>query len=150
MVRHVDMEGYNRVYYISSGDTMSLSKIPNKGEYRVVYRARRILQSWWTTPITTLMSMVHAVWLVYMDAPDLMLLNGPGTCLVLVIAARVLSWIRIIRPTRVIFIESFARVASLSLTGRILLRLKLTNRFLIMWEELARLYDGVEYVGLLV
>ena len=80
----------------------------------------------------------------------MILTNGPGTCVMIIIASRILSFLRITGRARVIFIESFARVKKLSLSGKILLRFNLTDRFLVMWQELADAYKGVEYVGIVV
>lgn len=53
-----------------------------------------------------------------------------------------------IKHCRIIFIESFARVNKLSLSGKILIHL--VDRFLVMWPELAEKYDKAEYAGLLI
>lgn len=93
----------DRFYYISSGDSLSHQKLlqfesttssspdsskveNNQARVRVVARARNVMQSWWSTPFTASISLVDAVRLVYRDRPDLMICNGPGTCVMLVLA----------------------------------------------------------------
>lgn len=87
-------------------------------------RAREVGQSYLSSIFTTLYSFWYAIQLVGRVQPDLLLCNGPGTCLPLCVAAlcwRVLSLSLMPQEQfRVIFIESYCRVQTMSLTGRIL------------------------------
>ena len=47
--------------------------------------------------------------------------------------------------SRVIFVESWCRVESLSLTGRIMYWV--AHRFVVHWPELVRRYPRAEYLG---
>ena len=84
--------------------------------------------------------------------PDLILVNGPATALLVVLASLMLKFLGA-RGTRgkmrTIYVESWARVKKLSLTGRILLTGGMVNRILVQWEALARQGQG-EYKGALV
>ncbi|GKZ20650.1 UDP-N-acetylglucosamine transferase subunit [Aspergillus brasiliensis] len=113
--------------------------------------------------------------------PDLILTNGPATAVCVIVAARLLRlWLflcAIVSPSshkrstpqsdtvtdlepvpgtyqlRTIFVESWARVTTLSLSGKLLL--PLTDRFLVQWPALAgkRAWPGMketEYVGTLM
>jgi beta-1,4-N-acetylglucosaminyltransferase len=53
-----------------------------------------------------------------------------------------------IKKIEIIYIESFARVDTLSLTGRLLY--PFVDRFLVQWPELSNIFDKAEYKGLLV
>lgn len=104
-----------RTYIVSGGDELSARKAhqaekaragmqteaqtpKNKdgrkvSAYRVLTlpRARNVGQSWLTTPITTLRSLVSASWLVFAGPKlDVVLMNGPGTCVPLVAATYLL------------------------------------------------------------
>lgn len=119
-------------------------------------------------------SSVHPVY------PDVILTNGPATALCVVVAAKILRlWHAIFSalsclaylgqasassgrqdgepasrfPLRTIFIESWARVTSFSLSGKLLL--PLVDRFVVQWPNLEgrRAWPGMrktEYVGPLV
>lgn len=173
MLKTINLAQFSRrIYYISSDDSLSLQKAklleetqltPGSHEFRVVKRARKVKQRWSTTPTTTLLSFLDSMRLIYEDRPDLMLCNGPGTCVMLVLACLVLRVsstadfdIRLadrkqytrLKNCRIIFIESFARVNSLSLSGKILIHL--VDRFLVMWPELTQLHPRAEYAGMLI
>ena len=101
-------------------------------------RAREVGQSF----VTSVPSTLHALWacvhLIWTASPDLVLVNGPGTCVPVAFLARVTG-------ARVIFAESWCRVESLSLTGRVLYYV--AHRFVVHWPELARRYPRAEYLG---
>ena len=84
--------------------------------------------------------------------PDLIIANGPATA-VLVIAASLLLRFLNLRGTegkmRTIYVESWARVNSLSLSGKVLVACGMVNRMLVQWENLARNGQG-EFIGALV
>ena len=100
-----------RTYLVSEGDSLSAQKAialeglkatsaksPTKGGYQIltIPRARRVHQNIFTVPLTTLRSLLAALyhvtlapWLSGESAFDVLLLNGPGTCVVLCLAAYV-------------------------------------------------------------
>lgn len=111
-----------------------------------VPRAREVGQAWLSSALTTLWAFVHSALVVLRVRPDVVLCNGPGTCVPIVVAAYMLrfcGW----RHVRVVFVESFCRVQTLSLSGRLLYRL--ADRFIVQWPQLLRRYPRAEYVGLL-
>jgi beta-1,4-N-acetylglucosaminyltransferase len=143
-----------RTYVCSSGDSFSASKAAEfektlGGQCNIVtvHRARRVHQPLLTAPFTTLQCLYDCVVLLHTQ-PDLILTNGPGTGVCIVLAA-------IIRlflggdGMRTIFIESWARVKTLSLSGKILK--PFVDRFIVQWPDLVRSEgDRVEYLGPLV
>ena len=109
--------------------------------------------------------------------PDLILTNGPAAAVCIVLAAKLLRLLNAVSgpfighglrdyrspvgggkevaifPLRTIFIESWARVTSFSLSGKILL--PFVDRFLVQWPNLEgrRAWKGMretEYVGAIV
>ena len=85
---------------------------------------------------------------------DVLLCNGPGTCLPVIGAAALLDaalaagaplglgGARARARTRVVYVESVARVRELSLTARIARAAGLLDGLLVQWPELARRYAG--------
>ncbi|KZF25753.1 glycosyltransferase family 1 protein [Xylona heveae TC161] len=138
----------------------------------IIPRARRIHQSLWSTPISAVKCLLACFsvlrspsWTALNSAdkemvaakatytyPDLVLTNGPGTAVCVVLACLLLKCVGA-RGTqnklRTIYVESWARVRGLSLSGKILVRL--VDRFLVQWEALKGVGGGRgEYLGVLV
>jgi len=152
-----------RTYIISSGDSLSLAKVSELEAARadledsesgrakpawtakVIPRARKVHQSFWTAPITTVYSFGTCLQLFTLPSflpggtgarVDLILLNGPGSCVPIAIAAFLPRLIGLHSP-QLIYIESLARVKSLSLSGKIL-RI-FVDRFFVQWTGLSDL-----------
>lgn len=181
-----------RTYIVSSGDNFSATKIiqyelalhgrgARPASYVIVHvpRARRVHQSYFTAPFTTLLSFwscLLALCRRHPDQqclnlpeqfvspyPDLILTNGPATAVCVILAAKLIRlghfcrnfvrWSKSPSPSsvtgakprayhpatdelrlRTVFVESWARVKTLSLSGKILL--PFADRFLVQWPAL--------------
>jgi beta-1,4-N-acetylglucosaminyltransferase len=140
----------HRTYLVSSGDGFSALKAKEfertNTSYSIVTvrRARRVHQSFLTAPYTAILSLWDCLQVIQ-TKPDLILTNGPGTGVCVVIASIISSFFGQ-SSSRTIFIESWARVTTLSLSGRLLK--PLVNRFLVQWPQLKE--DRIEYIGPLV
>ena len=109
-------------------------------------RSREVAQSSLPSVWPPLVPLAACVRLVWTSRPDLLLVNGPGTCLPLVAAAVAARWARR-SPTRVAYVESIARTEALSLTGRLLYWLRLADLFFVQWEGLAAKLPRAVYAG---
>jgi len=72
--------------------------------------------------------------------PHLILTNGPATATILIFAAILLRFIGLPGAStkmRVIYVESWARVRKMSLSGKILVVTGMCERVLVQWECLA-------------
>ncbi|KAJ6625585.1 oligosaccharide biosynthesis protein Alg14 like-domain-containing protein [Mycena sp. CBHHK59/15] len=142
LISTLDFNRYSpRTYVISEGDSLSAQKASDlesakaatvpRDKYNIVTipRARRVHQPLLTTPPTAIYSLLSCIYRVTL-APilfpnptrtfaDVLILNGPGTCFVLCGAVYVNKFLGLPAP-RLIYIESFARVESLSLSGKLL------------------------------
>ena len=113
-------------------------------------RAREVGQSYLTSVFTPLRALWAAVRVAFSQRPDLLLVNGPGTCLPVVVATKVaaLGGCRLgLCRGRVCYVESIARTRSLSLTGRILYHLRLADLFLVQWPSLAERFPRATCAG---
>lgn len=146
---HSGEEGLCWVYAYSSGDLLSPKKVPSDSAVYCIPRARRVGQSWLTTVPSSMRALASSFWLVLTMNPRIIIGNGPGTCLLVIGAAKALRVVGIVQ-TRIIYVESMARVNKLSLSGSLAYRLKLTDRFIVQWPELKLRYPLTEYRGLLV
>ncbi|KAF7361839.1 UDP-N-acetylglucosamine transferase subunit ALG14 [Mycena venus] len=167
LISALDFNRYSpRTYVISEGDSFSAQKAQElessketnacPAQYMIltIPRARRVHQPLVTTPPTALYSLLLCIYHLTV-APfrqsssfaDVLILNGPGTCFVLCIAVYVNKFLGLAAP-RVIYIESFARVESLSLSGKLLY--PFVDRFIVQWPQLQTKAKGAEFHGLLV
>ncbi|KAF9131611.1 UDP-N-acetylglucosamine transferase subunit [Mortierella sp. GBA39] len=81
---------------------------------------------------------------------SVLLMNGPGTCLALALAVigTRMAGVPDDQTPDLVFVESFARVKTLSLAGRLLY--PLCDAFLVQWPGLVRQYPRSKYIGTLV
>lgn len=115
-------------------------------KYMQIYRSREVGQSYLTSIGTTLVAMVHAFWLIFKIRPDVILCNGPGTCIPLCIAGFCLKVFGVKRVT-IFYVESIARVRRLSLSGLLLYKLHLADQLFVQWPQLKQKYPNVQYLG---
>jgi beta-1,4-N-acetylglucosaminyltransferase len=109
-------------------------------------RSREVGQSWISTVWTTLVALLSTVRMVLHWNPRVLVVNGPGTCVPVVLAVWLWRFAGICR-SRVVFVESACRVETLSLTGRLMYML-LADRVLVQWPSLLAKYPQVEHVGI--
>ncbi|KAM9898357.1 hypothetical protein OXX59_004564 [Metschnikowia pulcherrima] len=149
----------SRTWLASSGDTASLLKARDFEEstmtnsssqihYAELYRARKVGESVVSSILSTTKSIYStAQKLRELPLPDVLLVNGPGTSVPVAYLLFMLKLIGVCK-TRVVYIESLARVHNLSLSGRLIL--PIADRFIVQWIPLATKYRRAEYYGILV
>lgn len=114
-----------------------------------VYRSREVGQSYLTSVWTTLIATAHALWLMIRIRPQVILCNGPGTCVPICIIAFLFKVVGI-RWSTIFYVESIARVKRLSLSGLLLYQLRIADEFYVQWPKLQRKYPRARYVGCLM
>ncbi|XP_014229196.1 UDP-N-acetylglucosamine transferase subunit ALG14 homolog [Trichogramma pretiosum] len=140
VLRHLDRANYApRVYVQAQTDRVSRQKVEefegDSEDYRLhaIPRSRRVGQSYLTSIFTTARATLHAFPLIFREKPDLLLCNGPGTCVPLCLVALFFNAL-LFRETKIVFVESFCRVERFSLSGRILYYL--ANHTIVQWPKL--------------
>ncbi len=96
-------------------------------------RSRKVGQSYFTSIFTTLFALWFAFLLVFKHRPDIIITNGPGTCIPLCFSVLLLNFFRIL-SCKIVYVESVARVKHLSLSGKIMSRF--SDMFIVQWPEL--------------
>jgi beta-1,4-N-acetylglucosaminyltransferase len=136
-----------------------------EGTYDIVTvpRARAIHQSLLTAPWSSLACLWSCMRVLTahpgghgrLDFPDLILCNGPATATMLVFASvllRFCNWYGCASrgKMRTVYVESWARVKKLSLSGTLLSRV--VDRFVVQWPDLMQNVAAgrAEYLGFLV
>jgi beta-1,4-N-acetylglucosaminyltransferase len=128
----------------------SVNAVPADAAFLPIPRSREVGQSYVTAAWSTLLAFVACLRLVAAVSPDLLLVNGPGTCLPVCLAAALLRALRVIRPCRIVFVESVCRVCGLSLTGKLLYHGRVADRVMVQWPSLVDAYPRAQFVGTLL
>ncbi|KAI2632305.1 glycosyltransferase family 1 protein [Hypoxylon sp. NC1633] len=121
---------------------------PGTFDIKYFRRGRAVHQSWSTTPFTALVSFVDTFDVlttttsrgdqVY-EYPAIIVTDGPASGFFALLAARILKVFCLVPEScmKTIFIESWARVTSLSLSGRLIKYLNLADIFILQYRDLA-------------
>lgn len=139
------------IFLVAACDEISRQKLSqsslvhkHRAEIVLIKRSRRVGQSYLSSVWTTLAALLESAFIYLHHRPDLIICNGPGTCIPICLVAKLFPFKR----TSVIFVESFCRIQSLSLSGQILYYI--ADHFLVQWPFLAEKYRRSQYIGLLV
>jgi beta-1,4-N-acetylglucosaminyltransferase len=163
----------HRVWVLTEGDQRSereivrfeewLSGQGTKGgtyEVRQIPRARKVHQPWRTVPFTVL----RCLWHVYSTLttaysyptkecryPNAIITTGPGTGFIVCLGGWILRILGLIPQGRchTVYIESIARVETLSLTGKLFRLTNIADHFIVQHEKVAKKYhlDAVPYLA---
>lgn len=159
LIESIEWKYFTRTWVLSSTDESSLSKVQEversliakkeEPKYLMVPRARNINEGLLLSIKSTLISFISiSLAIIRLPVlPSILLLNGPGTSVPLAYFIFILKFLGLCK-TRIVFIESLARVNSLSLSGVLLL--PISDRFIVQWPYLSQKYKRAEYYGILV
>ncbi|KAM0330956.1 hypothetical protein ACHAQA_003913 [Verticillium albo-atrum] len=166
----------HRRYIASSGDAMSLKHVKtfedvlrdthgeaHIGTYdiHIVTRARKVHQPLLTTPITALRSVLEIFPLLTTSPfagsrqrqqhPDIIITNGPATGFFVGLASYFLRLFYLAPEDvmQILYVESWARIKTLSLTGKLFHYTNITDTFLVQHGPVAQQY-GLTNAGCLV
>lgn len=142
IVEYLNFENYSpRVYIYAQTDQLSAKKVRDledgNEDYKVVqiYRSREVRQSYLTSIWTTAFATLNCLPILWRESPELILCNGPGTCVPLCVVAFLFKALCITQSV-IVFVESFCRVKSFSLTGKILYYL--ADHVIVQWAYLSK------------
>jgi len=145
---HAFENGPNR-YARLEHDLPAESHVEPSYEVLKIPRSREVRQSWLTSLFTTIFAVFYAIPLVCHTHPDLLLCNGPGTCIPICLMVKFVRFFKIVQ-TRVVFVESICRVQTLSLSGKILYHGRIADEIIVQWPELKVNYPRVRFIDRIV
>ncbi|PFH60761.1 hypothetical protein XA68_10375 [Ophiocordyceps unilateralis] len=174
-----DLQSFHRRYLLSSGDRVSSHQLqdyearltslcraegtePGSYDVHTVMRARRVYQSLLTTPLTAIACVLSVLSVLLspppanatgrqLPYPTLVFSNGPGTGFCVALAAHLLKMFCVVPENvmRFVYIESWARISTLSLTGRLLLCSGMADALYVQHKKVAAKY-GLPCAGEMV
>ncbi|XP_068438268.1 UDP-N-acetylglucosamine transferase subunit ALG14 [Clinocottus analis] len=147
-----------RHYVIADTDGMSEEKIctfenskhsDSESQFTIcrIPRSREVHQSWNSSVLSTLDALRYSLPLVFRLRPDMVLCNGPGTCVPLCVAGLLLGILGM-KKVLIVYVESICRVETLSLTGKILY--PISDYFFVQWSTLRDKYPKSIFLGRIV
>jgi beta-1,4-N-acetylglucosaminyltransferase len=153
VVRKLKTDKYTpRSYVVAESDMTSIEKVVEiekkpESELKIhrITRSRKVHQSYFSSIFTTLQSFFDCLKLMIIERPNLILCNGPGTCVPVCLVAFLFKVFYINSSCKIAFIESYCRVKSLSLTGWLLLYL--SDIFVVQWPQISKVSRKVLYFG---
>lgn len=83
-------------------------------------------------------NIMRSIVIVLKEKPDVMISTGAGACVPICFFAKIFG-------AKVVYIESFAKIHSPTITGKIIYHF--ADKFYIQWEELKVYYPKAEYRG---
>lgn len=115
-------------------------------------RAREVGQSYLSAVWTTIIGLLNSISIIHKNKPRICITNGPAISVTITLAIRFLQMITLgcYYQCNVIYVESFCRTKTLSLSGKLIYHLRLANEFYVQWSELKLMYNRSRYRGLLV
>lgn len=140
-----------RYYVVAEGDENSVNKLlqieTDKEKFKifVIRRSRQVHQSYLSSVKTTLLSFLDCLPILIHAKPNLILTNGPGTCVPICIVAFMMKVFFYNSSCKITFIESFCRVKTLSLSGWILLYI--SDIFVVQWPAIKNISRKIQYFG---
>ncbi|XP_037550346.1 UDP-N-acetylglucosamine transferase subunit ALG14 homolog [Nematolebias whitei] len=159
LMEHLSAAYTPRHYVIADTDRMSEEKICTFESSRAasdsethfticrIPRSREVHQSWSSTVISTLNALRFSLPLVFRLQPDMVLCNGPGTCIPPCVAGLLLGVLGV-KKVLIVYVESICRVQTLSLTGQILYLV--SDYFFVQWPSLRDKYPKSVFLGRIV
>jgi beta-1,4-N-acetylglucosaminyltransferase len=143
-----------RIYIMAYNDNLSLIKAKDyekdSKNYKIIRlpRPRQVGQSYLSSIPYFVYACIYSFFIIFRHGfLSILITNGPGTSLPLSLMGLYFSWFWGY-PIQFLFIESFARVHNLSLTGKLLY--PLISNFIVQWPQLKSKYSRTQYCGLLI
>lgn len=132
----------------------------NKVQYHAIGKARQVNAgkiSSILSILTTFLSIIalfvkEKSFFLFNHKNTLLLVNGPGTCVLLCTLFQALKVVSLSTYSnfKIVYIESLARCNNLSMTGLLIYYLKLSDEFIVQWQEMCEKYKDSKYYGILV
>lgn len=155
ILHEINKDNYTpRIYVAADSDKNSYNKViefegtSTDHKFIKIFRSRNVGQSYFTSIFTTIQATIASVPMIYWEKPDLLMCNGPGTCVPLCLITFLFRLVCINTNCRIVFIESFCRIQSLSLTGRIMIWF--ADLFVVHWDEQRKFSNKIECFGKLI
>lgn len=140
MLRLVNLLGtkHEYEYVIGKDDEFSEKKIKIKGDIFRIRKTREIKESIAKSALKQIPACIEARKILKRSKADAVIACGPNIAVPIIFMSKLMG-------KKVIFIESWSRVYSRSLSGRF--AYKFADLFFVQWPEMKKLYPNAIYAG---
>lgn len=131
-------------YYVTGRDSAVLKSSYEESRFYLIPKTTSMSETSVLMKVkSVLASLFSSVKLVRKIKPDAIVCVGSSMSIPLYLAAKMLRFNKV----KTVFIESITRTDAISKTGKILLKLKLVDRFYAQWPQLEDLSRRIVYKG---
>ncbi|KFD47404.1 hypothetical protein M514_11715 [Trichuris suis] len=138
------------LFMVADNDPLSVTKVKDAYGPTVhitsITRCRQVKQPIASTFLPGIISLLQSFAEIFRMRPELILCNGPGTCIPICMAAFLMDLL-LFRTCHIIYVESICRVTTLSLSGRILYYTRIADHLFVQWPQLQQKYWRTVYIG---
>lgn len=136
ILKHSESDYSNFTFWISEGDILSNAKIDKECKKVIVPRPRKVKEPLFRCLLRLPKCICSTIIKILHNWPSKIVCNGPGLCFVVACCAKLMRFFLIgsLPKVLVVYIESVARVKTLSLTGKLMRYV--ADRFIVQWPEL--------------
>lgn len=154
MLSKLNFNKFTDVFFVSSHndkssenkvkETIKINDFKNtKFHFEKIYRSRNVGQSFKSSIFTTIYSFFQSLGIILKTRPNLVVSNGPGVAVPIIYMGFILKLLFILQEFKILFIESYCRTTSISLSGKLLQ--PICDKFIVLWEHLKG--GKKEYIG---
>ena len=131
-------------YYVTGQDSAILKSCYKESRFHLIPKTTSMTETSVLLRVkSVLLSLFSCVSLINKIKPDAIVCVGSSMSIPLYLAAKLLRFNKV----KTVFIESITRTDAISKTGKILLKLKLVDRFYAQWPQLEDLSRRIVYKG---
>lgn len=112
----------------------------NKEDKKINYYVSQVNRKEFTFILKMIWILIKSLYIFIKEKPDVIISTG-------VLAAIPMLFIGHLFKKKVIFIESFAKINDPTMTGKLIYKKNIADRFYVQWESMKEFYPNAIYLG---
>lgn len=112
----------------------------NKNDKKINHYVMQVNRKELLFPIKMLIILIESLYIFLKEKPDVIISTG-------VLAAIPMLFIGHFFKKKIIYIESFAKINSPTMTGKLIYKKHIADRFYVQWETMKEFYPDAIYLG---
>ena len=112
----------------------------NKNDKKIRYFVKQVNRKEILFVFKMIVILMKSLYIFIKEKPDVIISTG-------VLASIPMLYIGHILKKKVIYIESFAKISSPTMTGKLIYKNNIADRFYVQWESMKKFYPNAVYLG---